>query len=202
MLRRLLSAAALLLLLASSAQASTINLLLTTDINDTTLGPPELLINFKFFESPENGWPYTAHLLPKIELAHGTAIVLPGVTQFDITLDTNSLDDIYFTAWGFYKTFDWPEWNRYVAEPPTGSVSDGLVYGYGPVWIPLADLGAGFSGNFQYFWGNPRGPIGSWSIDAAPAPVTPVPEPASLLLFGSGLAAVASKKYRRKAQLN
>jgi hypothetical protein len=190
MLRRLLLSA-VLLLITSRAQASPINLLLTVDDYAPIVGPPEISLFFSFFESPTNGWPQA--MLPRTELASGSATLLPGVRQFNVSLNAASLDNVYFNAYGFYFTPGTPFSSIYVAEPPTGAVPDNLAFSYGPPWIPLANLGEGLSGDFRYIYGYSRGPIGTYQLTAVNE-ATPVPEPATLLLFGSGLAAVVAKR--------
>jgi hypothetical protein len=204
MVPRLLSVAALLLLLASRAQASSINLLLTTDYNEPLFNQPrEIKLIYEFFQSPSNLWPSHASRSPF--LVTDGATLLPGVTQFDISLNVESLDDVYFAARGTYEHIVGPRPDGgfvlggpslYAAHPP-GGVSDQFVLSYGPPWISLADLDDGISGRFSLFLGQSRGPIGTWSLAAVPAPMAPVPEPASMLLLGSGLAAVAARKYRQ-----
>jgi hypothetical protein len=192
MIRRLLSAAALLLILASRAQAAPINLLLTVDMSAPTFGPPEINLRFNFFESASNGWPGPFPI--DSILTSGFATLLPGVTQFNVPLDAESLDNVYFTASGTY--FGGPAsdfLSFYVADPPTGPASAFQVATWGPAWISLANLDGGLSGDFREKIGFSRGPIGTWALAAAPTPITPVPEPASLLLLGSALAAVAAK---------
>lgn len=189
MLRRLLSAAALLLLLASRAQAAPIELLFTVNHYTPIVGPPEIGLQFTFFESATNGWP--GSFPPQPFLANGGAVLLPGVTQFSVSLDAVSLENIYFTAYGGYWSGPGFQFQSiYVAEPPTGPVPDALAYGYGPPWISLANLGDGLSGEFRYIYGYSNGPIGTWEV-------TSVPEPTSVLLLGSGLAAVLASRYRQ-----
>lgn len=196
MLRRLLPAAALLLLITSRAQAAPINLLFTVNHFAPVSGPPEISLNFVFFQSATNGWPGSAPPQPFLASGGSTAL-LPGVTQYNVSLDVASLDNIYFTANGGY-------WSGpglltrsiFVAEPPTGPVPDVLAFGYGPPWISLAGLGDGLSGDFRYIFGYYNGPIGTWQVTATPN-AAPVPEPASLFLFGSGVAALAANRYRQ-----
>lgn len=189
MLRRLLSAAALLLLLASRVQAAPINLLLTIDHYTPVIGPPEIGFQYAFFQSATNGWP--GSFPPGPLLASGGAALLPGVTQFSISLDAVSLENIYFNANGGYWSGPGFQFlSLYVAEPPTGPVPDSLAFGYGPPWISLANLGDGLSGDLHYIYGYSNGPIGTWQV-------TSVPEPTSLLLLGSGLAAVVASRYRQ-----
>ena len=202
MIRRLLPTTALLLVLASTAQAESINLLLTMDHLWPTIGAPEITYVYRVFEAPSNGWPTQTDSVPQTVLASGSARILPGTTSHNLLLDTDSLDNVYMDIWGEYVTDPRLPFTlgRYVALPPEGPFPDwdALSFAYGPPWIPLADLGDGLSGDFRYFFGFSRGDIGTWEITAVADPVTPVPEPASLLLFGSGLAAMAAKRYRRR----
>lgn len=154
----MLSAAALLLLLTSRAEAAPISLLLTLDYYTPTVGPPEIGINFRFFTAATDGCGVSP-AVPRTALVTGGASLLPGVSQFNVALNVDSLDNVYFNADGSYLSVLGPSvipgqffysTSIYVAEPPTGYVSDGTANQYGPPWIPLANLGSGFSGDFHY----------------------------------------------------
>lgn len=194
MVRTLLSAAAFLLFFASSTNAATLNLLLTTDYYWPTVGGPSIGLQYEFIENPTNGW--LSGSAPQTVLWRTNMVMLPGVTEFNIALDAENLDDIYLRAWGFYTIND--TLSFYVAEPPEGPVQDATVFAFGAPWIPLADLGDGLSGNFRYVSGISRGPIGTWELTAVQDAMTPVPEPTSIFLLGSGLAAVVARRYRRR----
>jgi hypothetical protein len=190
MIRCALSAAALVLLITSSADAATINMLLTVDINEPLAGPRGTYVEYSVFESPTNRWPGGPR---SASLAHGSASLLPGVTEFNLPVDATSPANLYLTLSGGY--FSLPDGSFYVALAP--GVSAFAAATYGAPWISLANLDEGLSGNFTLIFGSPsRGPIGSWEMTAA-APLSPVPEPASMLLLGGGLAAIAAKRYRQ-----
>lgn len=201
MTRRLLPVVALLSLLTSRADAATINLLLTIDINSPTSGPPEVTLGYNFFTNPTNAWPSPPFRAPS--LPGGS--LLPGVTQIPVSLNTESLDDFYLSGWGEYKSFGpglppppfgFP---TLYALAPTGFTLEHHVLAFGPPWIPLANLGPeGLSGFFDVVNGFSRpGGIGTWTVTFAETQPAPVPEPASMLLLGSGLAAIAARKFRR-----
>lgn len=101
-----------------------------------------------------------------------------------------------------------------VVVPTWGSGGPALPDG----WVPVAGFGDFFPGlwwggdltdgqptsigsQFPYFWlpFESRGQRFTVDLQAVPAEMHPVPEPATMLLFGAGLAAVAARKYRRRS---
>jgi hypothetical protein len=93
-LNRLLSGAAVLLLLTSRADAATINLLLTIDINSPASGPPDVAFGYSVFTNPTNAWPSSPAITPTFRFS-----LSPGVTQFPVSVNAESLDDFYLSAW-------------------------------------------------------------------------------------------------------
>ncbi len=189
---RLLSAGVLLLLLSSRAHAAPIALEFTFDHFTPIVSPEQIGLSFTFFESPTNGWP--GAFPPQPYLAQGGTSLVPGWTQVDVSLNTDNLNDVYFTLHGSYFLGDGSV-GLFVAAPPSGPVPGELAFGYGPPWIPLQNIGSGFGGELEFFFGQSIGDLGTWEL--TPETPVPVPEPASFLLLGSGIAALAANKYRR-----
>jgi hypothetical protein len=165
------------------------------------VGPQDASFSFSMFESATNGWPGA---LPPPSLATGVGTLLPGVTHFSASLNVDDLSQIYFTAFGSYLSGPFLIYpSIFVAEPPTGHVSDAAAFAFGPPWISLANLGTGLSGDLftiNGFSNQADGSfkVGTWEITAAPEPTTAVPEPTTLLLFGTGLAAaIRTRRMKR-----
>ena len=89
MIRRFLLVAVAVLLVSPRADAAPINLLLTTDVEPTTVGPQALGFSYMFWESATNDWLTDGS--PDRRLLSGGATLMPGQTQFEITLDVDSL---------------------------------------------------------------------------------------------------------------
>lgn len=164
-------------------------------------------IGFSIFEAPGNTWPNTASRGPNTASGgSGSNGIEPGITQFEVSLSATTLEDVYITMWGGFtgvpSDMYGANWQSiFVAEPPDGYVSDMLAWDYGPPWISLAplDLGVELSGDLYIINGydSQAGTshpwvVGTWGVSMA------APEPASMLLFGTGLAGICGFRYRKK----
>jgi hypothetical protein len=164
-------------------------------------------IGFSIFEAPGNNWPYNTNLSSATLASGGSGGngIDPGINQFEVSLAVTSLNDLYITmSGGFFGGPDMPGdpgGSIFVAEPPDGHVSDGLAFGYGPPWISLTplEIGAELSGDLYIINGydSQAGTshpwvVGTWEVSMA------VPEPASMLLFGAGLAGFFGFRFRKK----
>ncbi len=137
-----------------------------------------------------------------------------------ITLNVNGPAEVWFTFSGGVPGHD--NYNYYVdlTEPGTTQVSDRLAVYYnsaGDVTVKFCSDPSDFAfcaegipggayysqpetGLLQFMIGIPSFPQGFWDNYYAQSEVEPIPEPASLILFGSGLVGLAGilrRKLRR-----
>ena len=180
------------LLVASRAEATPIELDLAITYNTSVPGL-EAGFNYYFFQRPTYDWPATPVSFIGDAL-RGSGTLLPGETHFIVSLDFPDLSQAYFAGWGSYY-LGIPGLccgsNIFVAQGPNFGASAQDAYTYGPIWISLADLGSGLSGRLEMINGV-RDVLTekSWEI-------TPVPEPATIILFGTGLAAAVWRRKKR-----
>src|SRR5205809_7822151 len=99
-LRSVVVAAALLLFAAPHADAARIDLNVAITYCTPAVGPPDASLAFWLFESATNGWPGAP--LPQPTLASGGGTLLPGVTQYAVSLNATDPSHTYFAADGSY----------------------------------------------------------------------------------------------------
>lgn len=149
-------------------------------------------LSISLFESPGNTWATSQMWQDSTFLASAGGALTPGVNMYEVSVAVTNLSNLYISMYGgFNGTQEGaPFPSIFVAEPPTGWVSDELAWVYGPPWISLASLGSGLtlSGDLQIINGydSQAGTahpwvVGTWEI------TTPMPEPATCLLVGFGL---------------
>jgi len=201
-LRSVVVAAALSLFAAPHADAAPIDLNVAITYYTPAVGPPDASLAFWLFESATNGWPGAP--LPQPPLASGGGALLPGVTQYPVALNIADPSHTYFIADGSYLSGPFLIFRSiFVAEPPTGHVSDESAFVFGPPWISLANLGSGgLSGDLWTIngfsnQGDGSFKVGSWQVTSAPE-VAPVPEPTTVFLLGTGVAAAIRRPRRKK----
>lgn len=165
---------------------------------DSTTSVPGLEAGFTyyFFQRPTDDWPATPVSFVGDAL-RGSGTLLPGETHFTVSLDFPDLSQAYFAGWGSYYLGIPPLCcgsNIFVAQGPNFGASAQDAYTYGPIWISLADLGSGLSGRLEMINGV-RDVLTekSWEI-------TPVPEPATIVLFGTGLAAAFRSRRMKRVE--
>ena len=201
MLRKIAFTLALSLVVASHAEASPIELVLAVTYYAPVIGPTETGFDYLFFQSATNDYPGAP--IPYARGLFGHGPLLPGVNRFLVSLDVPDVSQSYFLASGSYGFIanpgpGNPHENIFIAQPPSppagpGGVPSEIAYRYGPPWIPLANLGSGLSGRLEHIAGEwPTFGGGSWEV-------VPAPEPTSILLFGTGLAAAVRLRRRKRA---
>lgn len=202
-----LSSLLLVTLVTSNAQAIPSQML---NIKVTYYATPSWVVHngfgFSLFTSPSNMWATPEMWQNMEELASGEAAFTPGRAVYEVSASVADLSNLYMQmAGGFLGCPPGDCENPYyqsifVAEPPTGWVSDQEAWMYGPPWISLANVGSGLalSGDLEIINGYDAGTYRPWVVGTWE--VTPVPEPSSLLLIGAGLSGLGLATYRRRRQ--
>lgn len=199
----------LVTLLKSNAQAIPIQQI---DINITCYDTPYSLSVYNQFSIFESAgiWPtpsYYDGFLPNTgvnTLATGGSPLVPGLYNYEVSVLVSDYSNLYIamhgTFWGVKDAHGEPIFGAFVAEPPTGYVSDEEVYrNVEAPWISLKDIGPGFnmSGDLFVYFGNAFSDVTGYRVGTWELTTSPVPEPAAIFLFGTGLAVLAGIARRK-----
>lgn len=180
---------ALVFLVVPSGNAAAGTIGFQVKINFTSGGPADTVASFDFvfFESTTYVWPGTQD---GTRLTHVHTTLIPGTTSlFYLFLTNVDLTHLYFAGGGSYYLGQ-GMYGAFVAEP-LQLLSDGDIYHYGAPGNLLAALanGGAVGGQLRNFYGYGRPGFydGSWEV-------TTTPEPSTVVLLVSGLAAMAMRR--------
>lgn len=215
-----LSALAMLLVAASSARASAITVSGTTagcfgtSGSCTSLGdqPAQSVFDFAgtgFLVTTTAAGDATNIALGTLHRADTSAGNFTGTVPFVLQLLFTSPIGVagepnFYTAQisGQFQGGGADSWLHFDNTVRHVSFANDLVSGSFDFLIHDIGIGIGDSGGLNLGKGETRtlfGAISNATMDVAPTAVTPVPEPASLLLLGGGLMVVAARMRRKKA---